>query len=570
MIKFYFLFSLIICLQFSCKTNIPDELPPHLQDGRGVTAKNAMVVSAREEASEIAISILQKGGNAFDAMVATEMALAVVYPYAGNLGGGGFMVYRMADGRTGALDYREKAPMEAYRDMYLNEEGNVIPEKSQLGPLAIGVPGTVAGIFAAHEKFGSLPIREILSPVIELASSGFVVTSRQAQRLNEYQELFLEVNQDSILFAQPIKKGDTLKNIAIAHTLEVLASEGREAFYNGSLSEVLIDFLHKKGSIVKKEDLMAYQAKWRDPISINFKGYQIFSMSPPSSGGIVLSQILKMIEPYPLRKFGHNTLKSIQLITEAEKRAYADRSYFLGDPDYVEIPSEFLTSVEYLHTRIKSFSFDSATPSTKISHGTIPAHESKETTHYSIVDQWGNAVSVTTTLNGAYGSKLYASELGFFLNNQMDDFSAKPGEPNMFGLIGGDANAIEPEKRMLSSMTPTIVEKNGELFMVLGSPGGATIITSVLQTILNVIEYDQGMQQAVSMPRFHHQWLPDEIVFEPHSFDTLLFEELRLRGYQIKERQSRVLGKVDAVLKLENGWLEGGADPRGDDAAVGF
>ena len=552
-IKYFALFIII----FSCSK--VDE---------GVVSENAMVVSAREEASKIGIKILKKGGNAFDAMMATELALAVSYPSAGNIGGGGFMVYRMSDGTIGALDYRERAPIKSSRDMYLDDNGNIIEGLSMIGALSIGVPGTIAGIFEAHEKFGKLEIEEIISPVIDLAKNGFVITENQQMRINENRKYFQLANKSKILFDDNFKKNDTIRNHKLAATLERIMVNGKNEFYHGETAKKLVEFINQNGGIISLEDLKIYKPIWRDPITFNYDGLKIISMSPPSSGGICINQIMTMIEPYNLKSFGHNSINYIKLLVEAERRSFADRSHFLGDPDFISIPTKILTNKDYLENRMVDFSFEEPTDSNKIGYGDILIPEANETTHYSIVDQFGNAIAVTTTLNGTFGSKLFADELGFFLNNEMDDFSSKPGFPNMYGLIGGEANKIEPKKRMLSSMSPTIVEKDGELYMTLGTPGGSTIITSVVQTILNVHEFEMTMNEAVNSPRFHHQWKPDSIRIELDYFDRDVIEGLLKSGYRLNDKGT--IGRVDGILIRDDKMLEGGADKRGDDTALGF
>ena len=555
--KYIFKYSFVLLLFLSCKNN-----------NEGVLANNGMVVSARQEASKIGVEVLKKGGNAFDAMVATELALAVSYPSAGNIGGGGFMVFRKSDGTTGALDYRERAPINSTSDMYLDENNNIIEGLSMIGGLAVGVPGTIAGVFEAHEKHGSLTIDELIKPVIDLARNGVIVTENQKNRINENRKYFQLANKTKILFDNDFKTNDTIKYPNLASTLEKIMINGRDEFYKGKTAKKLVEFIQNNGGIISMQDLEAYEPVWRDPIIFNYEGLKIISMSPPSSGGICINQIMKMIEPYDLVNYGHNSSDYIKLLVEAERRSFADRSHFLGDPDFIKIPVKKLTNKEYLVKRMNDFSFDQPTDSNNIGYGDIQVIESDETTHYSIVDQYGNALAVTTTLNGTFGSKLYSNELGFFLNNEMDDFSSKPGYPNMYGLVGGEANKIEPKKRMLSSMTPTIVEKNDELYMTLGTPGGSTIITSVVQTILNVHEFNMTMQEAVNSPRFHHQWKPDSIRIESDYFDSKVKDELLKSGYRLTDKGS--IGRVDGILVKKGKTLEGGADKRGDDTAVGF
>ncbi len=539
---------------------------------------NPTVVSARKEASEIGVEIMKNGGNAYDAMIAVHLALAVVHPTAGNIGGGGFFVYSDSDGTSGSLDFREMAPGNAYKDMYLDQNGDVIPDMSTLGGAAVGVPGSISAIFEIHAKFGSLPIEDLFEPAIKLAREGFIVTEKQSSSLTGKLEDFILMNGENSLYSKRYYKGDTIKNKKFAQTLSKISKNGPKVFYEGEIAEMIVNEVVESGGIMTLEDLKNYRSVWRDPVKFKYKELDIISMSLPSSGGILLGQMLKAIEDYDISSYGHNSLKAIQLMTEVERRAYADRSHFMGDPDFMNLPVYELMDKNYVRERMNNFSWEKATPSSEIKHGNIILNESDETTHYSIIDKDGNAVSVTTTLNNSYGSKVYVEDAGFFLNNEMDDFSSKPGHPNFYGLIGSEANSIQPKKRMLSSMTPTIVLKNSKPSLIVGTPGGSTIITSVFQTILNVYEFNMNVQDAVNAPRFHHQWLPDVIIIEKNNSDNTIDSLLREKNYNViplpfeydisgmSPRSS--IGAVDAIFIDDNGNVSGGADYRGDDFAA--
>lgn len=535
----------------------------------GLVASKAIVVSAHPLASNVGLAILKRGGNAVDAAIATQLALAVVHPAAGNIGGGGFMVTRLNDGQVFSLDYREKAGAKASRDMYLGEAGEVNSEQSKSGHLASGVPGTVAGLAASHEKLGSLPWKELVQPAIELARNGFILTEKEAGGLNEIQEDLRTLNTVSpdAWLRSTWNPGDTIRNEDLAVTLELIRDLGAAGFYSGKTADNLVAEMNRGKGILTHQDLLDYKAVWRTPLVGTYKGLKVITMPPPSSGGVALLQLLRSVEPYPIAEWGHQTTKTVHLMVEAERRVYADRATHLGDPDFFNVPVARLTSQLYVDERMKSFNPLKATPSDSVLAGDI-SYETEQTTHLSVVDEKGNAVAVTTTLNGGYGSRVVVGGSGFLLNNEMDDFSVKPGVPNMFGAIGGEANKIEPGKRMLSSMTPTILEKDGNLLMVVGTPGGTTIITSVFQTILNVVEHGMTMQEAVEAKRFHHQWRPEEIFPEENAFDEETLTELKSMGHTIKPR--RGIGRVDAILVRKEGGLEGGADPRGDDFAAGY
>ena len=530
------------------------------------TGKNGAVVSAHPLASQAGLLMLKKGGNAFDAAIATQWALAVVYPGAGNIGGGGFMVATLKNRKPVALDYRETAPAGASKDMYLDAEGNAVSEKSIYGHLSAGVPGTVAGLFASHQ-FAKLPMQVLIQPAIDLAEKGFVITEGEARALNSSRDAFEKYNTQIPVFVKAggWKKGDTLVQADLANTLKRIKNNGQKGFYEGATAQLIVDEMKRGKGLISLEDLKNYKAKFREAQLCNYRGYSIIGMPMPSSGGLLLTQMLKMTEPYAIGKMGFQTAASVQLMIEVERRAYADRAKYMGDADFYKVPVAELSDGAYLKNRMKDYQPGKAGNSQTTVEGVVPGYESEETTHLSVIDNQGNAVSVTTTLNNNYGSKTVVAGAGFLLNDEMDDFSAKPGSPNLFGAVGGKANAIEPGKRMLSSMAPTIVLKNNKPFLVAGTPGGTTIPTSVFQTIVNIIDFKMSTDDAVNQPKFHHQWLPDE-VFVEKKFSPQTWQQLQKMGYKITDRGQ--IGRTEVIQVLTNGRFEAVADHRGDDSAA--
>ncbi len=535
-----------------------------------VKANSVMVVSADVHATRAALDVLRAGGNAVDAAVTTAFTLAVTYPNAGNLGGGGFMVFRNPQNKIYALDFREKAPGLAHRDMYLDAAGNVIDSASTLGYRAAGVPGTVRGLWQAHQRFGSLPWKRLLQPAIRLAKNGFVLDEDHARRLAAAVTYFNRFPSSKKIFTKqgrPFEEGDTLVQTDLAQTLQRIARQGAADFYFGETAKRLSADVQANQGFISLDDLKAYRAVWRTPVKMNYREYKIYSMPPPSSGGVLLAEILNTLETFPMRELGHNNSRSMHVWIEAERQAYADRSQWLGDPDFSKLPFRFLMTKAYAQTIRQHMNLLTAGNSETVFPGKPGGHESDQTTHFSIVDSVGNAVSVTYTLNGYYGCKAVAEGTGILLNNEMDDFSSKPGYPNMFGLVGSEANSIAPHKRMLSSMTPTIILKNDSLFMALGSPGGSKIITNVAQVISNVIDFKMNIRQAIESPRFHHQWKPDSVYMEQGRFSLDTIQALQNLGYKLVFKS--YMGYVQGI-KIEKGKRTGWADPRSNGHAAGY
>lgn len=563
-----FLISLLVLSSCSKKTKEPSIDPFNYAIVKKVKGEKAAVVSAHPLASEVGKLILEKGGNAIDASIAMQYALAVVYPNAGNIGGGGFMVYYDKDGNNHTIDFREKAPLAAHKDMYLNEEGNAVSTMSQDGHLSVGVPGTVGGLFLAHKKFGRLPMQDLVAPAIKLAKEGFAITEMEAKGLENVAKDFVKYSTVSSAFLKDEKwqAGDVLIQEDLANTLQRISDQGQAGFYEGETAALIVAEMKRGGGIITLEDLKNYQPIEREPVEFSYKNFHIVSMGLPSSGGVLLQQMFGMLEAYPIKEYGFQSVEAVQLMVEISRRAYADRTEHMGDPDFVSVPLNKLLDKEYILHRMSDFTPGKATLSSAVEGGLVQVEEKEETTHLSVVDEEGNAVSVTTTINGLYGSRVVVGGAGFILNNEMDDFSAKPGAPNLFGLLGTESNAIEPRKRMLSTMTPTIVLKNKKPYLVLGTPGGSTILTSVFQTIINIIEFELSVEDAINKPKFHHQWQPD-LIFIEEGFSESVKNNLEEMGYKFKVRSP--IGQTEVIMISDQG-VEAVGDKRGDDSAAGY
>lgn len=558
---------LFAMIPFACAGQSDAEPFPYKIE-KEVTVDSGVVVTAHPLATKIGLEVLKKGGNAIDAAVAIHFALAVVYPQAGNIGGGGFMVYRDYLGNSTTLDFRERAPGKATEKMYQDSLGRVQTQKSRIGPLASGVPGSVDGMWVAHKKFGKLKWGELVMPAVELAEKGYQISQQEADQLNEQKMQFVRNCSFTPAFVKMDgwKAGDWLIQKDLGATLRFIAGKGRDGFYEGPIAALTLREMNKKGGIISAEDLKNYQSVWRKPLEFDYKDMHIISMPPPSSGGIILAQLFGMTGAYPLGAYGFHSAEAVHVIVEAERRTFADRAVYMADPDFYKVPVAGLLNADYLKKRMSTFKPDTATHSIDLTCGYIK--ESEETTHFTVVDKDGNAVSITTTLNDSYGCRTVVGGAGFILNNEMDDFSAKPGVPNLYGAVGGKANAIAANKRPLSSMTPTIVAKGGKTWMVLGTPGGTTIPTSVFQVLLNVSEFGMTLPDAVQAKRFHHQWRPDHISMEEGCFSPEVEEALRKKGHKLEARSP--IGRVEAIMRLPNGKWQGVADTRGDDCAGGY
>ncbi len=533
--------------------------------------ENGMVSSRSDMASEVGSTILAAGGNAVDAAVATAFALAVVYPSAGNLGGGGFMMVSLANGEVYAQDNREKAPAAAHRDMFLDSAGDVDRNLAVNSLQASGVPGTVAGLLDALERFGTMSRQQVMAPAIELAEHGFILNDDLASQFLDNMDGFSKYPASLAKFSkqgQPYQSGDLWLQADLAQTLKLISAQGRDGFYKGHTAELIVAEMQRNNGLISMDDLAAYEALWREPIHGTYHGYDIWSMPAPSSGGVLLVQMLNMLEPFNLAELGFGSTSTVHLMIEAQRRAYADRAEFLGDPDFVEIPTQMLTSKEYARTRFADFDPLKATDSASIGAGSWP-EESTQTTHFSVADKAGNAVAMTTTLNRSYGNRIVVPEVGILLNNEMDDFSSKPNSPNSYGLIGRDANEIQPGKRMLSSMTPTIVTQAGKPVLITGSPGGSVIINTVLQVVLNVIDHGMDAESAVSSPRIHHQWQPDSVRYETGAISDAVATELTTMGHKGLTSSRFGMGNANSI-KIDNAIIEGVSDPREAGGVAGF